>query len=133
MPERRRRRWPLILAVVTALLVVCCCSGGLWVRDNGMPFLEPEDKEPSLYIRNDRPETIRIRIVEPSGELADDIPAGTMHSFGRGASCDATRIEALSSAGLVLGVLDNGGCVTQTWIVTAEGTTRMEPGRVEHS
>lgn len=131
--ERRRRRWPWILAVVTALLVACCAGAALWVRTNGMPFLEPEDTEASPYVRNDSPETVKIRLVDPGGELTDTVPSGKMHGYGQGTDCKVTRIEARFFSGVVIGSVDADGCTTQTWIIASDGTTRLEPGMVEHS
>jgi hypothetical protein len=123
----RRGPWLIVIAVV---LVVACGASYLWVRSNGMPFLEPEHA-PALYVRNDRPHVIKIRIVDPSGETMWEIPAGGLRGWSRRVACDATLIEAQDENGQILTHVNGGGCSIQTWVVNKDGSANLVPGRVE--
>jgi hypothetical protein len=116
------------LLVVAVVLVLCCGGGTLWVSRYGLPLVEPEFDGKALYIRNDRPQTIRVRIVQPTRTLNEEIQAGKTGAYGPDTACDATVIEATDETGYVLGHLDSGGCTFQTWIIGADGTTHFVPG-----
>jgi len=120
--------------LIAGVVAVLCCGGGdIWVSLSGVPFVEPDAKGPGLYIRNDRPERIKVRIVfRNSAIVTEQIAPGAIRGYPTAVSCDATLIEATQESGYILGRLDSGGCVEQTWVIGADGTTQFLPGHAEH-
>jgi hypothetical protein len=135
-------RWFRIGAVLAAVTVVVACGAAVALRSGLLgdragcrtPLVECAGAE--FFIRNDRPAPVHVRVVDPHGAVDFETPAGALMPLGEAAACRATLIVAseagaeAGSPGAEIARLSEANCRTVTWILGADGTARLQPGRV---
>jgi len=122
----------VVVGAVVAVVVLCCGGVLLAVREFGacVPFADCGLDSTSLFVRNERPTGVRLHVETPNGPFDDPLGAQSAHSYGDSVACAATRVVAYDEKGMQIAAIDGVGCVTKTWVLKADGSSEILPGRV---